>query len=77
MAKNNAGAKDKNKKPNRFVAWVKSIFIELKKVTWPSLPTVVKQTLVVLGVTLAFLVVFMGVDALLGVVYNWFIGNLI
>ncbi len=53
----------KNKKPNVFVRigrWFKRTFSgmwqELKKVTWPKFPTVVKQTGVVLGVVLFFLV---------------------
>ena len=74
MAKNVTG-KEK-KKENRFVRWIRSIFTELKKVSWPKFPTVVKQTLVVLGVTAAFLVVLIGVDALLGLAYEAFIGNL-
>ena len=74
MAKNVTG-KEK-KKENRFGRWIKSIFAELKKVSWPKFPTVVKQTLVVLGVTAAFLVVLIGVDSLLGLAYNAFIGKL-
>ena len=34
----------------------KEVFSELKKVTWPDFPKVVKQTGVVLGVVLLFLV---------------------
>ena len=53
----------KNKKPNKFVAFFrgigkkfKEIFSELKKVTWPEFSKVIKQTGVVLGVVLLFLV---------------------
>jgi preprotein translocase SecE subunit len=35
---------------------IKEVFSELKKVTWPDFPKVVKQTGVVLGVVLLFLV---------------------
>lgn len=71
MSNNNEVVKDnkvskketKNKKPNIFVrigGWFKKTFsgmwAELKKVTWPKFPTVVKQTGVVLGVVLFFLV---------------------
>ena len=34
----------------------KEVFSELKKVTWPDFPKVIKQTGVVLGVVLLFLV---------------------
>ncbi|MBR1891440.1 MAG: preprotein translocase subunit SecE [Clostridia bacterium] len=56
--------KDKNAKPNFFVRigrWFKNtfsgMFAELKKVTWPKFSTVVKQTGVVLGVVLFFMVI--------------------
>lgn len=60
----------------RFGRWIKSIFIELKKVTWPKMGTVIKQLLVVLGVTVAFLILLIGVDSLLGLVFDWFTGVL-
>ncbi len=76
--KTNATAKDKKKDGffTRVGRWFKSLFTELKKVSWPKFPTVLKQTLVVLGVTIAFLLLVMGADALLGLAYNGFIGNL-
>lgn len=58
------------KKPGKFVGRVKETFGELKKVTWPSFAQVLKQTGIVLAVTLAFLVVLMGFDALLGWLYK-------
>jgi preprotein translocase SecE subunit len=75
MAKDVTGTKQK-KKGNRFTNWIKSIFIELKKVTWPTFSNTVKQTLVVLGVTVAFLLVLIGIDTLLGLGHSWFINNL-
>ena len=51
---------DKVKKPNIFVRMgrkLKETFSELKKVTWPTFPKVVKATCVVIVVVLAFLVV--------------------
>ncbi|MBQ8284256.1 MAG: preprotein translocase subunit SecE [Clostridia bacterium] len=60
--------KTKNKKPSwfrRVGAKFKETFSELKRVTWPSFPTVLKTTGVVLVVVLAFLVVVTGVDAVL------------
>ena len=69
-------AKKRNGFFSRVGRWIKSIFIELKKVSWPKMNTVVKQLLVVLGVTIAFLVLLTGIDALLGVLFNWFTGQL-
>ena len=61
--------KTKNKKPSwfrRVGAKFKETFSELKRVTWPTLPTVLKTTGVVLVVVFAFLVVITGIDSLLG-----------
>ena len=60
--------KAKNKKPSwirRVGAKIKETFSELKRVTWPKLPTVFKTTGVVLVVVAAFLVAITGVDSLL------------
>ena len=57
--------KAKNKKPGwfrRVGAKIKETFSELKRVTWPKLPTVFATTGVVLAVVAAFLVVITGVD---------------
>lgn len=56
---------NKAKKPNFFVRVgrkFKETFSELKKVTWPTFPKVVKSTCVVLVVVLAFLVVVTGIN---------------
>ena len=71
-----ANQKDTNtKKPNFFVRMgrkIKETFSELKRVTWPTFPKVLKSTGVVLVIVLAFLVVVTGInyglDALLGLV---------
>ncbi len=59
----------KDKKPNVFVRigrWFKTKFSgmasELKKVTWPKFSKVVKQTGVVLGIILFFLVIVTAID---------------
>ncbi len=56
-----ANQKDTNvKKPNIFVRMgrkLKETFSELKRVTWPSFPKVVKSTCVVLVVVLVFTVI--------------------
>ena len=62
--------KTKNKKPSwfrRVGAKFKETFSELKRVSWPKLPTVFKTTGVVLVIVAAFLAVVTGVDAFL----NW------
>lgn len=57
--------KDKNKNPNFFKRMgmkIKDVFSELKKVSWPTFPKVVKQTGVVLVVVLLFLIVITAFD---------------
>ena len=65
------------KRPNVFVRIgkkLKETFSELKRVTWPSFPKVVKATCVVLVVVLAFTLVVtvinFGLDKLLEVITN-------
>ena len=57
---------DKNaKKPNILVRMgrkLKETFSELKRVTWPTFPKVVKSTCVVLVVVVVFLVVVTGIN---------------
>ena len=58
-------AKEKEKKPNIFVRMgrkLKETFSELKRVTWPTFPKVLKATSVVLVVVLVFLVVVTGIN---------------
>lgn len=55
----------KDKKPNffsRLGTKIKDVFSELKKVSWPTFPKVVKQTGIVLLVVLAFLIVITAFD---------------
>ena len=57
--------KKKDKKPGvfkRMGAKIKDVFSELKKVSWPTFPKVLKQTGIVLVVVLAFLVVISAFD---------------
>ena len=54
------------KKPNIFVRAgrkLKETFSELKRVTWPTFPKVLKSTGVVLVVVLAFLVVVTAINS--------------
>ena len=57
---------DKNaKKPNKLANMgkkLKETFSELKRVTWPTFPKVVKGTCVVLVVVVVFLVVVTGIN---------------
>lgn len=68
-------AKEKEKKPNIFVRMgrkIKEVFSELKRVTWPTFPKVVKATCVVLVVVITFTVVATlinyGLQELLGLI---------
>lgn len=56
----------KDKKPSK----IKAAFGELKKVSYPSFSSVVKRTAVVLAVTFVFLVVIIGIDQLLYLLYT-------
>lgn len=66
----------KNKEPGKARRWFKDFFSELKKVTWPTFGNVLKQTGIVLLVTLCFLLVMMAFDALLGLLYDYLISGL-
>ena len=65
------GKKKNNKKPSK----IKGAFSELKKVTWPTFGRVVKETLVVLSVTLVFLIVVIGIDQLLYFLFSLLTGK--
>nr|MBO4517846.1 preprotein translocase subunit SecE [Clostridia bacterium] len=74
-AKEAKKAKKKDGKPGffkRIGLKLKDVFSELKRVTWPAFPKVVKKTGVVLVVVLAFLVIITAFDTgllkLLGIV---------
>ena len=61
--------KSKNKKPSlfrRIGAKLKETCSELKRVTWPKFPKVVKTTGLVLVIVFAFLAIVTGIDAGLG-----------
>ena len=56
---------NKVKKPNIFVRMgrkIKETFSELKRVTWPTFPKVVKATCVVLVVVISFTVVITAIN---------------
>lgn len=62
-----AKSKATNKKPNIFVRigrFFKQSWSELKKVSWPTFRTVVKNTGIVLAMTLLFLLIVLGADQL-------------
>jgi len=61
------------KKPNFFVRMgrkFKETFSELKRVTWPTFPKVVKATCVVLVVVLVFAVIVTGINCGLQELFN-------
>jgi preprotein translocase SecE subunit len=67
-----ANSKNQVKKPNIFVRMgrkLKEVFSELKRVTWPTFPKVLKSTGVVLAVVVVFLIIItalnMGLQELL------------
>lgn len=67
----------KDKKPSIFLRIgkkLKEVFSELKKVTWPTFPTVLKQTGVVIAVVSFFLVLIFAFDSLLSIFYQMLIG---
>lgn len=68
--------KAKKKEPGKVRRWFKDFFSELKKVTWPSFSKVLKQTGIVLLVTICFLLVMMAFDALFGLLYNFLVSGL-
>ena len=69
-SKNNK-QKQKNTAPKRSLGKIaKETISELKKVSWPTFPKVVKQTGVVIVVVLTFAVVLLGFDTLFSFLYN-------
>ena len=81
---NTAGGKGaptakQNQKPGffkRIGRGIKETFGELKKVSWPTVNETVKQLGAVIAVVLLFLVVLMGFDYVLGLVFDAFKQNL-
>lgn len=78
-AKESKKAKKQNSEPKKNKT--KETVAELKKVTWPTFGKVVKNTLIVLGIVIAFTVVLFCIDRILswlfqlmvdGKVTNWF-----
>lgn len=77
MADNNkAENKDVKAKPKKQRKnWFKETFSELKKVSWPKFPTVVKQTLAVLALVVVFLAVLLVFDLVLSKLYELLVGS--
>lgn len=59
-------SKKKDKEKKSFGRRIKEIMSELKKVTWPTFPDVVKKTGIVIAFVLIFGVFLFGVNTLLG-----------
>lgn len=66
----------KTKQPSKLKTKAKEVASELKKVTWPTFPQLVKKTATVIAVVIIFAIVLFGIDSLLELLYNWFIGKL-
>lgn len=66
----------KSKKSKKGTNQAKATVSELKKVSWLSFPKVVKQTSVVLAVTAIFLLVILGIDQLLYLLYDLLTKNM-
>lgn len=64
----------KEKKGSRLVRRLKETGSELKKVTWPTFPKVIKQTGVVLAVVVFFGLVLFGFDYLLKFLFELLVG---
>ena len=62
---------NKPKKPNKIVSKLKEVGSELKKVSWPKFPLVVKQTGAVIAVTIFFTIALFALDRLFSLLYNW------
>lgn len=60
----------KEKKPSRFVRRMKETGSELKKVTWPTFPKVVKQTGVVLAIVIFFGLILFAFDYILKIAFK-------
>ena len=66
----------KEKKPSKTKKKIKEVASELKKVTWPTFPQIVKKTSTVIAVVIIFSIVLLGIDALLEMVYKLFINGI-
>ena len=68
--------KKKEKKKSKIATKLKETGSELKKVSWPSFATVVKQTGVVLAVVIICMLVLFGIDRLLSLLFDLFVQGL-
>jgi len=68
--KNDKKGKKKKEKKHLVAKKTKETVSELKKVTWPTFPDVVKKTGVVLVVVIIFAVVLFGLDTLFGFLFK-------
>ncbi|HAJ77481.1 MAG TPA: preprotein translocase subunit SecE [Clostridiales bacterium] len=70
-SKKDGKSKKQNKKEPKVKSnKVKESVAELKKVTWPTFPKVVKNTILVLGIVLLFTIVLFGIDYGLSWIYK-------
>lgn len=67
--------KEKKEKKHLIRKKTKETVSELKKVTWPKFPEVVKKTGVVLAVVIVFAVLLFGIDTLFGFLFGLLTGG--
>ena len=70
-AKGKKKANANNPEKRTLAQKTKATVSELKKVTWPTFGQTVKQTGVVIGFVLIFIVVLLGVNSLFGWISSW------
>jgi len=62
--------KERRKERVGFIARIRDMFGELKKVRWPTLAHTIKQTGVVLGVVVVFALIIFAIDSGLGQLFK-------
>ncbi|MBZ9569466.1 preprotein translocase subunit SecE [Patescibacteria group bacterium] len=59
-----------SKFPKKIIAFLKEVRLEIKKVNWPSRKELFKNTLIVIGVSLALAIFLGGLDFLFTTILN-------
>ena len=59
--------------PKKFISFLKEVKLEVRKVNWPSGKEIFKDTLIVIGVSLALAIFLGGLDAIFKEILDQFI----
>lgn len=59
--------------PKKFISFLKEVKLEIRKVNWPSGKEIFKNTLIVIGVSLALAIFLGGLDAIFKEILDRFI----